>query len=80
MCGRAGELGAADVEGTVVVSDHARDAVLADLALGCRGEAILLLAEGVGGSDPPDPNRLLAVTRGWDRGSFTGPLGLGTRG
>ena len=61
---RAGELGAAGVERVTVVSDRASDAVLADLALGSRGEAILLLAEGVGGSDPTGPNRLLAVTRG----------------
>jgi len=70
---RAGELGAAGVEGTTVVSDRARDAVLADLALGSRGEAVLLLADGVGGSDPTGPNRLLAVTRGWNRGGFTAP-------
>jgi hypothetical protein len=70
---RAGELGAAGVERVAVVSDHASDAVLADLALGSRGEAILLLAEGVGGSDPTGPNRLLAVTRGWDHDSFTAP-------
>jgi hypothetical protein len=70
---RAGELGAAGVERVTVVSDRASDAVLADLALGSRGEAILLLAEGVGGSDPTGPNRLLAVTRGWDHDSFTAP-------
>ncbi|MDQ5832495.1 MAG: hypothetical protein M3550_05475 [Actinomycetota bacterium] len=70
---RAGELGAAGVESVAVVSDRGSDAVLADLALGSRGEAVLLLADGVGGSDPTGPNRLLAVTRGWDRGSFTAP-------
>ena len=47
--------------------------MLADLALGSRGEAVLLLADGVGGSDPTGPNRLLAVTRGWDAESFTAP-------
>jgi hypothetical protein len=70
---RAGDLGAAGVKGATVVSDRARDAVLADLALGSRGEAVLLLAEGVGGSDLTGPNRLLAVTRGWNRGGFTAP-------
>jgi len=70
---RAGELGAAGVESVAVVSDRASDAVLADLALGSRGQAILLLADGVGGSDPTGPNRLLAVTRGWDHDSFTAP-------
>jgi hypothetical protein len=60
---RAGELGAAGVTGAAVISDRATDAVLADLALGPRGEAIVLLADGIGGADPTGPQRLLAVTQ-----------------
>ena len=60
---RAGELGASGVTGTAVVSDRATDAVLADLAVGPGGEAVVLLADGVGGEDPTGPTRLLAVTR-----------------
>ena len=66
---RAGELGAAGVESVAVVSDRASDAVLADLAVGTRGETIVLLADGVGGADPSGPTRLLAVTRGAAPGS-----------
>ena len=61
---RAGELGPSGVTGTAVVSDRASDAVLADLAVGPHGEAVILLADGVGGADPTGPQqRLLAVTR-----------------
>jgi hypothetical protein len=48
--------------------------VLADLAVGPRGEAIVLLADGVGGTDATGPTRLLVVTRGAAPGSgFTAP-------
>ena len=71
---RAGELGAKRVESVAIVSDRASDAVLADLAVGPRGEAIILLANGVGGGDPTGPTRLLAVTRGGTpRSSFSAP-------
>jgi predicted Rdx family selenoprotein len=58
---RAGELGASGVTGAAVVSDRTSDAVLADLAVGPRGEALLLLAQGIGGADASGPVRLLAV-------------------
>jgi hypothetical protein len=70
---RAGELGAAGVENVAVVSDRATDCVLADLALGPRGEAVVLLADGIGGADPTGPPRLLAATRAAAPGSFTAP-------
>ena len=71
---RAGELGAAGVENVAVVSDRASDAMLADLAVGPRGEALLLIADGVGGGGATGPARLLAVTRGAAPGSsFTAP-------
>jgi hypothetical protein len=70
---RAGELGAAGVTGATVVSDRATDAVLADLAVGPRGEAIMLLGDGVGGADPTGPQRLLAVTREAAAGPFGTP-------
>jgi hypothetical protein len=70
---RAGELGATGVQRVAVVSDRASDTILADLAVGPRGEAIILLADGVGGADPTGPNRLLAVTRGATPESFTAP-------
>jgi hypothetical protein len=60
---RAGELTPSGITGATVVSDRATDAVLADLAVGPHGEAIILLADGVGGADPTGPRRLLAVTR-----------------
>ena len=60
---RAGELGTSGVTSAAVVSDRATDAVLADLAIGPHGEAVILLADGVGGEDPTAPLRLLAVTR-----------------
>ena len=69
---RAGELGASAVSGAAVVSDRATDAVLADLAVGPGGEAIILLADGVGGEDPTGPTRLLAVTRA-PAGAFGAP-------
>jgi len=70
---RAGELGPAGVTGAAVVSDRATDAVLSDLEVGPHGEAIILLADGVGGSDPTGPRRLLAVTRAPGAGAFGAP-------
>ena len=70
---RAGELGPAGVTGAAVVSDRATDAVLSDLDVGPDGEAIILLADGVGGSDPTGPRRLLAVTRAPGAGAFGAP-------
>ena len=72
---RAGELGASGVTGAAVVSDRATDAVLADLAIGSRGEAVILLADGVGGEDPTGPLRLLAVTRCVHRRAVRRPRG-----
>jgi hypothetical protein len=60
---RAGQLGPAGVTGATVVSDRATDAVLADLAVGQASEAVVLLADGIGGADPTGPRRLLAATR-----------------
>ena len=66
-----GELGPGGVESATVVSDRASDSVLADLAVGARGEAIVLLADGIGGGDATGPTRLLAVTRGAMQSAFT---------
>lgn len=70
---RAGELGPSGVANAAVVSDRASDAVLSDLAVGPGGDAVILLADGVGGSDSTGPNRLLAVTRSAAAGVFGAP-------
>jgi hypothetical protein len=70
---RAGELAPSGVTGAAVVSDRTSDAVLSDLAIGPRGESVILLADGVGGSDPTGPRRLLAVTRAPAGGAFGAP-------
>jgi hypothetical protein len=70
---RAGELGPSGVADAAVVSDRASDAVLADLAVGPGGAAVILLADGVGGSDSTGPNRLLAVMRSAAAGVFAAP-------
>ena len=70
---RAAELGATGVQDTAVISDRASDAVLADLAVGSHGEAVILLADGIRGADPSGPPRLLAATRGAGAGAFSAP-------
>ncbi len=68
---------AAGVSGTAagppqIVSDPAQDTVLSDLAVGSRGEALVLGLSGIRGADPAGPVALVAATRAPGAEAFGG--------
>lgn len=61
---RAAELDGTALRGAHVVSDPTQDTVLADVASGPQGQAIVLGTQGIAGADPSGPVSVVAAVRG----------------